>query len=585
MATRTSPFHPAPLVTLLVLTLGAALPLAAQAPGDTAAACTERRAVSAAAGVYDDARDAARVARITGRGSSAAGVLRRPSSRREPAACKAGPAHAWIASPRGTAASSPGGLRLRTLPIQVLTQLNTTYPTHGNDGPLWAGRGWNTAVSGGFRVTWGAFSLGTQPVAAYHQNRDFPTADLRRTGYSPFIHSGAGTAIDQPQRFGVDPFWTLHPGQSYIRLDLFGAAIGFSTENLWWGPAQRYPVLMSNTAPGFPHVFVGTSRPADIGIGTVDVELLWGHLAESEYFDADPANNRRLFAGTVVEFRPEPTPNLTLGAARSFLATIPPRGFALSDYIGRPFGDVLSNPLGRSNPLANNQLISLFARWVFPESGFEVYGEWAREDHWEDLQDLLGEFDHSQGVMLGLQRSVRIGDDRWLRIRGELVDVAKGATVRSGRNFWGFYMHSQIRQGYTHRGQVLGASVGPGSDAQFVGADVFTRWGRVGAYLERVRHDNDVYYDRWARYYGYTGHDVELTAGTEYVVFFGSTALFGGTSFSYRWNRNFLGHPSLEGEGRTDRNWRFRLGLRWDPGSLLATPAEPVSVTDETSTR
>src|SRR5690606_19519601 len=173
------------------------------------------------------------------------------------------------------------------------------------------------------------------------------------------------------------------------------------------------------------------------------------------------------------------------------LAHMPEEGLDLLEYIERPYTRIRDNPLGRNNILRDNQLFSIFARWAFPEVGFEVFAEWARDDHWEDLDDLLMEPDHSQTYMLGFQKVVLAGP-RWVRLYGELAHLQSSSTYRSGRGGpFIMYAHSQLRQGYTHRGQLLGAAIGPGSDAQILGADVFAPWGMAGLFLERVRWDND----------------------------------------------------------------------------------------------
>src|SRR5690606_11480685 len=135
-----------------------------------------------------------------------------------------------------------------------------------------------------------------------------------------------------------------------------------------------------------PHVFLGTSRPLDVRIGRLEAEAIWGRLAESEHFDTIPDNDTRLFAGLVVAFSPGST-GLTIGVARSYLRTLPPDGLSLGDQLWGPYTGIRDNPQDPSQ--GDNQLLSAFFRWGLPASGFEVYGEYAREDHWEDGKDLL----------------------------------------------------------------------------------------------------------------------------------------------------------------------------------------------------
>jgi hypothetical protein len=126
-----------------------------------------------------------------------------------------------------------------------------------------------------------------------------------------------------------------------------------------------------------------------------------GASRESDYFDDDPDNDRTLIAGLSAVFEPAFARGLFIGVNRMYLADM--EGGDLTRYFIDPYVDV------RDNPIGDNQLFSLFARWVLPRSGFEVYAEWAREDHWGDWIDLLREPDHSQAYMLGFQKIGTLG--------------------------------------------------------------------------------------------------------------------------------------------------------------------------------
>src|SRR5690625_7055915 len=78
-----------------------------------------------------------------------------------------------------------------------------------------------------------------------------------------YIAEGIGVRSDAPFRFGPDPFTTFDWGNSYIRAHYKSIEAGLSTEPLWWGPMQRYPLIMSNNAPGVPHAFLGTRELLD----------------------------------------------------------------------------------------------------------------------------------------------------------------------------------------------------------------------------------------------------------------------------------------------------------------------------------
>ena len=64
---------------------------------------------------------------------------------------------------------------------------------------------------------------------------------------------------------------------------------------------------------------------------------------------------------------------------------------------------VLFSNFGDSSSVKENQLASLWFRWAPPGSGFDVYGEFGREDFAADLRDLILEPDHSASTNLGFR--------------------------------------------------------------------------------------------------------------------------------------------------------------------------------------
>jgi hypothetical protein len=319
---------------------------------------------------------------------------------------------------------------------------------------------------------------------------------------------------------------------------------------------------MTSAGPGVPRFFAGTDGPVDVRIGTVEANFYWGQLRESAWFDEDPENDRNLLGGMALVFQPRPFPGLFLGLARSYISIWPvaPNPFEL---LARPYRGLMANPA--EGELQDNNLIGLFVRWALPQAGFEVYAEWGREDAWFDWLDVLAEPDHSQAYLLGFQKLRPFGQ-RWLRIAGELTHLHSAAPIRGGRGTGSWYTHAGIRQGYTHRGQLLGAAIGPGSDAQFLGADLFDARGRSGLSVERIRYDEDRYYQRWGRVYGMHGHDVEVTASLSRDLLWGDFDFGGELDYSWRRNRNFIGLESGEwGDLRTETNLGARLRVVWRP--------------------
>jgi hypothetical protein len=457
------------------------------------------------------------------------------------------------------------GIRVDLLPVRALAQNNSAYPREDLNGLRWAGRGFSFDVSAGAAASWGPVSAAFAPVFAWHENRPFDFLEVTRPGTSPYAWYWRPRDIDWPQRFGGTSFAWWHPGESHLRVDAYGVAAGFSTETLRWGPARRNPLLMSGASPGFPHVFLGTSRPVGIGIGRLSAEAVWGHLAESDYFEGDEAYSRRMIAGLVVMLQPYVLDGLTIGIARSELRTIPPEGFSLLDYLLLPYAEPLANTPG--GPFdGENQLFSVYARWAFPETGFEVYAEYGREDLWDGWDDFFKEIDHSAAIAFGIQKLTPLRGDRSLRIAGEVASLNFSETQRSGRIETIWYTHHQVRQGYTHRGRLLGAPIGPGSDAQYLEVDVLSPGWVAGAYVSRIRFHKDNYYQSLASRYTYKGHDVELTGGVRGALLRMEPGIevTAELALSGRYNRGWVDMLGPYNE-TWERNLMLRLGASWRP--------------------
>jgi hypothetical protein len=544
----------------------------AEVAGESAADRCAAGALSAR-GVADAGADFARVLELSGQvPPTRSWTLIRPSSVRTDPRCGAG--GLWREHLERV---RPPGPAVELLPLSALGHWNSAYPRLDHDGALWTGRGISTGLSLGLHLEWGPLNMTLAPMVAYQANADFPTRPAAFPGMSPWIYMGHPGMIDWPQRFGDESFGTVDPGQSQLSLRARGFTVGYGAENVWWGPAQRYPIMMGAGAPGVPSLFTGTYRPVDLRIASLELELTWGVAQESRYFDFDPENDRRLLAGLIVVVQPHAAPGLSLGVARTYMNTLPPGGLGWGESLRRPYRGVRENPQG-DDPLADDQMFAAFARWAFPEAGFEAYLEWGREDHWLDFGDLMREPDHSRAMMAGFQK-VFPGDRRWVRVRGEGVVLGGSNTFRSARGAQRWYTHGQVRQGHTQRGQLLGSLVGPGSDAQFLGADVFHRSGRVGLFLERVRYDDDAYYNEFAPHYGHHGHDIELSFGLSQLHFLGPFDVSWEATFSGRDRRNFIGMDGGSRDSSWDlpyeRNTALRATVTWRPRLRAELPGRP----------
>ena len=491
------------LAAALVLVLAAedAAPAEAPAPAPRCASFD-----LALAGIGSLEEDLARTAGLAGSAPLWPGVLRRPSSARPLWLCDgAAPAPEAIADPKPIPE-----LQWAVVPPASLTKLLTGWSDDRNDGALWAGRGLSTEVATGVRARWMWLTAQLAPLAAWQQNRPFHAPASTVPGVSPYANPFNGGNIDLPLRMGPSSFWTLDWGQSYLRADLWNLAVGLSTENLWWGPGIRNSLLMTNSGPGFPHLFIGTSRPLDAWIGWIEAEILWGQTRDSRYLEL-AGRRRHLFESLVLTYEPAFARGLTLGYARVFL--FPATGVSFHHYfdpVWQPLFKVFLKGAADDGSRPDNQLLSVFFRWAFPEVQLEIYGEWGRDDHSYNLNDFLEEPGHSQAWNLGLQKLFPAGK-RWVRFQAEMTHTFEMPPNNPTRPTPTFYDHAV--NGYTNRGQMIGAGLGPQGDTQLAAVDWYVGAGRLGAFVERIVRNERWFYDSGLSLLPKPRHDLEMSYG------------------------------------------------------------------------
>jgi hypothetical protein len=375
---------------------------------------------------------------------------------------------------------------------------NTGFAYGSNDGPIWAGRGLTSAIQAGIAARWGPLSGTLAPMAFRAENRAFFIMPTGRTGVAAFANALWG-GVDLPQRFGDSPYSQLDGGQSTVRVDLPVVAFGASTANMGWGPGTEYPLLLGNNAAGFPHVFLGTSSPLNILIGKVHANFMWGELFQSDFSNVTgpstytsrlESGKKRFTTGAVIVGQPRGMTGLEIGGARFFHSIWPRSGIPRS-YWTKVFQAFLKTHLKHPGPndprlppdfggrgIADNQLAEVFFRWVASHSGFEISGEFGREDHSEDIRDLEQEPDHSRFYNLGARKVISLSSTSMTAARFELINFQLPQISRV-RGEGEIYIHGLIRQGHTYRGQLLGANVGVGSAAgSTLAIDHYTPNGR-----------------------------------------------------------------------------------------------------------
>ena len=406
---------------------------------------------------------------------------------------RAGSAHPWgrrVALDTAAPALRRGP-SFRVLRPSLRAVGNSAFPFGFNDGAVWAGRGLTTAVELGFVAVAGPLTLRVQPVAFRAENSSFDLFDPGATGDARFRDAIEPYAVDQPQRFGDGAYQRVDPGASELRLDLPVVAVGLSTAPQTWGPATTHPIIMGPNAAGFAHAFVGTRRPVSIGIGRVHARVVVGRLEQTRWSLAADTLRVRTGSGFVATFEPRGLAGLEIGATRFFHTRWVPGEVPWNAW-RLPFEGLLfkRGRLAVDDTLSasfesDNQVASAFFRWAFPRAGFELYGEFARNDAALDLRELITEPDHDSAWLLGFRRLVRHSPDAIVVARGEWVD-ARVTHLDRLRPQARFYQHGTFVQGHTHRGEVLGSVAVLGGSGLSLGVDRYDASGRRSASFHRI---------------------------------------------------------------------------------------------------
>ena len=448
---------------------------------------------------------------------------------------------------------------------------NTAYPFGGNDGPIWAGKGMTAWAQAGVQLRWGPVTASIAPVAFRAANSDFELMDNNERGVLAYGDGQFPTEIDRPQRFGVGAYSRVDLGESTLRIDGVGLTAGISTATQWWGPTVEFPYVLGNNAAGFPHVFLGTSRPVNIGFGTAHGQVQYGYLYQSpfsavtgkDYFQSfENPGRTRFMAGLIGVMQIKGVPGLEFGGGRFFHTPRDSSGIT-SDDLTLPWQNLLKSRLpvetdtavaGDIRSIFQNQLASVFLRWAPPRSGLEFYTEYGREDFSADVRDFMLEPDHSSTLNVGFRKA-------WLRgrnmnaLRGEFYNYEAPSSGRT-RGEGLIYIHQPLRQGHTHRGQLLGANVGVGSGNAYLVA--FERYSPLGKWkLFTSRASQHELSSRGVQYQSGPALekpvDVQHSFGAEVTRFIGTFDISGRAIVTSELNRYFVSDKS---------NLNFALTLR-----------------------
>lgn len=487
----------------------------------------------------------------------------------------------WNRPIRSSIGLLPGGLPLGLQaglhPVLLRATHNTRLPHGENNQAAWYGKGVNPEWMGGVWLSSDYLTISIQPHVVWQQNKDFLYPRFVFTdskGGIRYVAEGIGNVIDAPFRFGPDPWWTFDWGYSSVRVHYDKLEAGVSSEPLWWGPAVRYALMMSNNAPGIPHAFVGTREPVRLPwVGHLHFRWIFGYPEESGYFDHRFAGRKRFINSVNIAWTPSIVPDLTLGLTRTY-HQFERDGFDW-DNVTAMFNPFKKAEEG-SHSNERNQLLSTYAQLLLPEANAEIYGEFFREDHSYDWRDFLNEPHHNGGWAFGFQKLFHARFADFYRINVEFTNLSI-SQIQQVRPQDYYYTHAQVRQGHTNRGHILGAAIGPGSNSQFLSLDGYRGDYKAGVFIQRIAENENFHLlnnaaddtPGVAEFGDYFRHRVNLNLGLNLLYGPGPFYLHGEFVWTKAYNYGRFDYGELERiyvtnyEHKDRINLQFRLGIRY----------------------
>jgi hypothetical protein len=385
----------------------------------------------------------------------------------------------------------PPSIVYRLLPITFQSKFNSHHPYGWNDGGMIMAKGLQTQLSAGLYARVGPLTIQLRPEFVWAANSRYDTS----ASYGA-IPNGS--------------FGKIYGGQSSIFLNALGLGIGVSTENLWWGPGQFSSLLMSNNAPGFPHIRFQTNKPLKTPIGSFEWQIIAARLSEDTTKPNEnnfnrpllPKNDWRYLNGIVISWQPSFIKNFFIGATAS-------QQLYGSDFeknrggFFKKYFPVFTPPSPTQNAQANqvptDGQFSFFSRALFPKHRAEFYIEYGYNDYKQNFRDLAANPSHSAAWIIGMKKIVELKSKRvntvnglpspvYLDFSAELTQMAQttSAILRSAGNW---YTHSPISQGLTFQNQILGAGSGMGNNVQTIQVRKITDLDIIGIKLQRIQQD------------------------------------------------------------------------------------------------
>ena len=423
---------------------------------------------------------------------------------------------------------------LAILPVTTINKFSSHHPYGWSDGALFPAKGFQTLLSAGAYLKFGPLTIQVKPELVYAENKP----------YERTVNYGA--------EFFRGPYKKILPGQSRVALNFGPISLAASTENIWWGPGQFSAVMMSNNAPGFPHLSFSTNRPLKTAIGSFEWQIIGAEIRDIQYqpdefryldnyravYDRfiDSIDNKKYMNGVALSYQPAFMKGVTVGITRTFVSSVlninnnlvKNEGFvgAYLPILGKFFKDKYVD----DNARKWNQLATLFLRINFPKSKSEVYVEYGWNDHKWNIRDMMMSPAHSAAYLVGVKKLFELGRGRVLDVTLEHNQMEQSPDYLV-RDAYLWYIH-WFKSDYSHASQVLGSGIGFGANA-FTASFVLKKgYSQLGLIMERVQRDPTIYATRW------TDLSVGLVGRKKIGSVLINTRISGIQTINYAWEVN-----------------------------------------------
>ena len=439
-------------------------------------------------------------------------------------------------------------IKISLAPITFYSINNSTIPIGINQGNLIPNVGNQKLISAGVNISWkNKLSIHIAPEFQTAENKAFGKYPNYSTDWAAYYYYLNNSDI--PEQQGESALKKLYPGQSYIKYHLTNFDIALSTENKWWGPATFNPLILGTNAGGFWHGSFATNKPIETKIGSFEGEAIGGLLEQSGFFPPETyrldvqqdaflyqpkKRQTRYVTGLVYTYQPIWVPGLYLGLAKLSMLYTDELKNGL-DYL--PLEGFLGNKITPTETSGRKASMgSWFMRYVMPTENAEIYYEYGRSDESLHIGNILQQNPYGRGFTGGLKKGYEINNKYGMIQLGfeiTTLSLPEANLVYSKPKSW--YLNNYVRQGFTNKGKVLGAGIGPGSNSQ----TLFVQWMKglqnFGVRVNRTIHNLDFYHS--THYYN-SNHFNQYWATVSTTAYFSTSYKKITLAGEYIWQRD-----------------------------------------------